>query len=928
MVIELVAGRVVSSYLGMSLYTWTAIIGVIMTGMTAGNFLGGWLADRFRPQRTLAAAFVLSAAAVVALLPLNEAAGNWQTLRTMTWPLRIFCHITLVFSLPGLLLGVINPVVAKMALNSGQATGVTIGRVFACGAAGSILGTFAAGYFLILTLGVQTIVAAMAAALGALGLCYAVAALREGASPAQKRFPQGDAVSSGSSAFAALGPSLTVFVSNAAFMTLELAASRVVSRQFGSSLYTWTAVIGIVLAGVTFGNYAGGRIADRVASRKTLASLFACASIASVAAALGGTALGGSWDLVYGLLALPWPLQIATFMTIVYFIPCFFLGTISPLVIKVALKEDHTAGRVVGAIYAWGSAGAIVGTFSAGYFLIDWMGMVAVILLVALVLAVAGLVHAPDKMLVGAWMIAASAIFIRVVTLPSTGANVIYKEESNYSYIEVLAQEGSPDVRRMVLDKLVHSLVNVRDPLSLSYPYEWVYQGVLDRRHPAGAPIRALVLGGGGFTFPRYLEVARPGSYVEVAEIDPAVTHAAHEAFGFPRDTSVAVFNMDARNRVEDILATDGGAERFDYVFGDSINDYSVPYHLTTREFAANVHAILKPDGVYMLNLIDVLDSGRFVAAAVGSCAAVFEHVQVFSTLGVPDKRDTFVVISSDEPLDLSGVVADIQKTNAYAGRLLDSAEVDALLARTGRVVLTDNYAPVENLLAPVAGTRQGGPAEIRYQLARRYAMRDWYGAAEAQMRKALALRPDWAEAQTFLAWLQFVQERLDESKQLLGKLTVNGGSLVDPWVKLGGTRIDQGDLAEGAALLAAAVELEPMHAEAQTRLGEVSMQVGRMDIAIQHWNLAIVGDPKNVEVLRQLGNAHAAGQQFDQAIGYWRRALVIQPQDPETTHNLIAALVVMGRISEAAAALGDADLAGVHVDKALHEQILSATEK
>ncbi len=374
-----------------------------------------------------------------------------------------------------------------------------------------------------------------------------------------------------------------------------------------------------------------------------------------------------------------------------------------------------------GAIYAWGSAGAIVGTFVTGYFLVDWLGMVAVILLVALVLAAASLVYAPSKLLVASWGIAAAAIFGRVVSLPSTGGNVVYKQESNYSYVEVLAQEGSPDIRRMVLDKLVHSLVNVRDPLALSYPYEWVYEGVLNRRHPAGAPIRALVLGGGGFTFPRYLEVARPGSYVEVAEIDPAVTGAAHEAFGFPRDTSVAVFNMDARNRVEDILGAMAAGEdavRFDFVFGDAINDYSVPYHLTTREFARNVHAILKPGGVYLLNLIDVLDSGRFVAAAAGACGEAFEHVQVFSTLGVPDKRDTFVLVCSDAPLDLAGAAEEIGKTNAFAGRLLGPAEVDALLARTGRVVLTDNYAPVENLLAPVAGTRQGGPAEIRYRLA------------------------------------------------------------------------------------------------------------------------------------------------------------------------------------------------------------------
>ncbi len=75
------------------------------------------------------------------------------------------------------------------------------------------------------------------------------------------------------------------------------------------------------------------------------------------------------------------------------------------------------------------------------------------------------------------------------------------------------------------------------------------------------------------------------------------------------------------------------------------------------------------------------------------------------------------------------------------------------------------------------------------------------------------------------------------------------------------------------------------------------------------------------------MGNAFAAQQEYEPAIGYWRRSLAVQPKDAETTHNLISALIVMGRITEAADALGDADLAGVRVDDALHERILSAAE-
>ncbi len=56
-------------------------------------------------------------------------------------------------------------------------------------------------------------------------------------------------------------------------MVLELVAGRLVARHLGASLYMWTSVIGVVLAGITAGNYLGGHIADRFPGRKALAVL-------------------------------------------------------------------------------------------------------------------------------------------------------------------------------------------------------------------------------------------------------------------------------------------------------------------------------------------------------------------------------------------------------------------------------------------------------------------------------------------------------------------------------------------------------------------------------------------------------------------------------------------------------------------------------
>src|SRR4030043_2139367 len=78
-------------------------------------------------------------------------------------------------------------------------------------------------------------------------------------------------------------PSATVFISSACIMVLELVAGRIIARHLGASLYTWTSVIGVVLTGITIGNYLGGRIADRFPAKKALASLLGISSAACVA---------------------------------------------------------------------------------------------------------------------------------------------------------------------------------------------------------------------------------------------------------------------------------------------------------------------------------------------------------------------------------------------------------------------------------------------------------------------------------------------------------------------------------------------------------------------------------------------------------------------------------------------------------------------
>ena len=80
-----------------------------------------------------------------------------------------------------------------------------------------------------------------------------------------------------------LGCNLIVFCSNICIMVLELTASRLLAHLIGQSLYTWTGVIGVVLAGITIGNYVGGYLSDRYDHLKLLAALFFAAAVTTAA---------------------------------------------------------------------------------------------------------------------------------------------------------------------------------------------------------------------------------------------------------------------------------------------------------------------------------------------------------------------------------------------------------------------------------------------------------------------------------------------------------------------------------------------------------------------------------------------------------------------------------------------------------------------
>jgi tetratricopeptide (TPR) repeat protein/MFS family permease len=888
------------------------VIGIVMAGMAAGNWFGGLLSDRYPPTRILSALFFLAAAGCAAVLPLNAFFGGLSFMAELSWPVRILLHNTGVFVLPAMVLGAITPVVARLALSVHEEAGRTVGTVFAWSVAGSIGGTFLTGYYLVYAFGVREITLASAGVMALLGLFYLVASLRyPGQAAETAAMPPASRADRRALALAYA----TVFTSNALFMMLELAAARVASRQFGSSVYTWTAVIGIALAGITLGNYLGGRLADRGSSGRLIARLFLLASAAAFFVAPLARLMSYALDTSVALGSLSWPLQIVLHTFTSLFLPCVCIGTISPVVVKRLLESGKAPGSAVGGVYAWGSAGGIFGTFLTGFVLIDLLWSLPVIGLVTAALAVTGLAYAPRKAgLAAVWALLTAALFVasqfngglamRIATLAGLRVApdplVVYEDESQYSYLAVLQDEGNPRVRHMKLDKLIHSQTDLDAPLALKYEYEWIYEAVIDSFYPAGAPLNAMVIGGGGYAFPHYLEVARPGGYVETSEIDPAVTHAAHEAFGLPRDTAVHIYDMDARNRVSDLMRLkESGAEvpAFDCVMGDSINDYTVPRHLTTLEFVRQVDALLKPDGFYMLNLIDMLDSGLFLGAVVTTLQEVFPEVHVFNTGRAPSIRDTFVVVCSKVPRDLSGIKERIKQKYDYAGWEVDLGK---LLDERRRLMLTDNYAPVDLLLRPVTHTRRLDRSEELFADARQAVLDGKLDEALKLCAQARTYHEGWPALHELMAEIYQKQGNTTERLESLRRALEGNPEPVRALYVFGVAACEAGRREEGYRALTQAAAMDINYLPARVALGTQALKDGRPDIALPQWQDAAILDPKSVSVQYNLGLTLAQMQRYADAIQAWRQAIVLDPSHMDSHHNLALAYHLLKQDAQA----------------------------
>jgi spermidine synthase len=483
--------------------------------------------------------------------------------------------------------------------------------------------------------------------------------------------------------------SAAVFLCGAVVMIYEIIGSRLLSPYIGGSIYIWTSLIGVILGSLSVGYWLGGRIADRGCKVRVLASIiFGAAALIALTtlikdvflSAVSGTAIALEIKAVSASLILFAPASI-------------LLGMVTPYAIKLKMSSLDESGRTVGDLFALSTIGSIVGTFAAGFFLVPFVGSVRTLYLITAILFFVSLSLFPFRL--GQSTIAAFVLFALGIGMSeftryyAYASNELIDIDTQYSRVQIFRTtdpDTSRPIRAFATDPYFAQSAMFYDSDDLVFPYSRFY-ALVNHFHPGVQ--RALMLGGGGFSYPKHLIEKCPGATIDVVEIDPGVEEIARRYFRLGDDPRMRIFHEDGR-----VFLNNAAGGSYDVVFIDAFGSlFSVPYQLTTREAVEHMKRVLNVRGVVIANIGSSItgDASHFLQAEMATYRSVFPQVFVFKVRkkrGDTDLQNLILLAAKDSER------YPMTSPDAFLNELLSHLYEQPI--EVNEPVITDDLAPVE----------------------------------------------------------------------------------------------------------------------------------------------------------------------------------------------------------------------------------------
>lgn len=481
-------------------------------------------------------------------------------------------------------------------------------------------------------------------------------------------------------------------------MILELIASHLLSPHFGSSNLVWTSVIGIILLSSSLGNFLGGIAADKNNSRNNVKVILALTGFMVLLI-----------PLMQGLL-LQLILQVTSNIKIgaiiatlfLFFIPSMLIGMLSPIMIKLRLENLEKAGKTSGRIYATATLGSIVGTFLGGFYLIPNFGSKQILYVLAIVLFVLILLVEDIEWKTKGKQTICGVLIFSIISGILLFSNIRYNERQGElvakgevgPYVSYDTQYGNVGIYNLESNGQVYRVLSVGKGFqSGSFVAEekcnelvFEYTKYYDVMFQVNEEIKdTLMIGGAGYSYPKYYISHYPDKNMDVVEIDEGITKIAKEYFYL--DKLMQDYGLEENHRLQ-CIAQDGrvymnqNEKKYDAILNDAFSGEIPAETLTTIEAVENIHRSLKEDGVYLSNIIASIEGedASFLKAEVQTIKQVFKHVYVIPCNYKAEwsRKQNVMVVATDKEASIEG-----------------SMELDT----KDSMVLTDDACPVEQLI-------------------------------------------------------------------------------------------------------------------------------------------------------------------------------------------------------------------------------------
>ncbi len=487
-----------------------------------------------------------------------------------------------------------------------------------------------------------------------------------------------------------IGVLVLSFLASTLIMAYEMVIARVIAPLLGDSLYTWSALIALVLVGMSLGAWAGG-----YASKKhhvwTLPLGYACAAFTIALALVLPPTLQNM--ITQSTLSLPLlALIVAGILTLIQTMALSFAG---PLFMTLITDSLDVLGLRYSLISIAGSIGSIAGVLLGGFFLVPSLGThtaLIILSITALMMSGATLTFVQNKRIltvVSVIVLGLATIALFFLKTHKNNPARIATLDSPYYHIAVYDAPFGPhrDARWLFLGMDSHSIDTHNKPTGLYTDAGFLLDALVK-------PEQNLVLGAGAYTIPKILAEKNPKAVIDVIEIDPMLESIGREYFNLDTYPQITTHVGDPRYLLP------RSDKQYDLIFNDIYNSFiSVPSHTVTQEFLELVRTRLEPDGLYVAGFIGTLEGEgkRITEHMIATARRVFGDVRVISFGRTDAAIQSILIIASSDVLPFSDEVF----AKALDAHLPPYARLITLDTDHVRSI-TDTWQPVETLMRPI----------------------------------------------------------------------------------------------------------------------------------------------------------------------------------------------------------------------------------